>query len=210
MLLGVLLGLAFMSRPQEALFALFPAALLWTAAAPKGDGSRRCASGRRGRLSARLPFLALQAVHSVDSLQPRAVCARRRRRLPGLLHSRWDDTLWSSWHGFLSWTPIAYVALVGTVAYHATLALGLRPRSCIVFVMAWVNGSTADWAAGWSFGGRRFTSCLVLLAPGLALVVIASAAADDRRRGSALAGHRMEPAADRAVCRTACSRPGNT
>jgi hypothetical protein len=37
--------------------------------------------------------------------------------------------------------------------------------------MAWVNGSTADWAAGWSFGGRRFTSCLVLLAPGLALVI---------------------------------------
>ena len=37
--------------------------------------------------------------------------------------------------------------------------------------MAWLNGSTADWAAGWSFGGRRFTSCLVILAPGLALVV---------------------------------------
>ena len=27
--------------------------------------------------------------------------------------------------------------------------------------MAWVNGSTADWAGGWSFGGRRFTSMLV-------------------------------------------------
>ena len=37
--------------------------------------------------------------------------------------------------------------------------------------MAWVNGATADWAAGWSFGGRRFTSMLVMLAPGLALVV---------------------------------------
>jgi hypothetical protein len=45
------------------------------------------------------------------------------------------------------------------------------PALAIVFVMAWVNGSTADWAAGWSFGGRRFTSCLVLLAPGLAFLI---------------------------------------
>ena len=45
------------------------------------------------------------------------------------------------------------------------------PAIGIVFVMAWVNGSTADWAAGWSFGGRRFTSCLVLLAPGLAFLI---------------------------------------
>jgi hypothetical protein len=38
-------------------------------------------------------------------------------------------------------------------------------------VTAWVNGATQDWAGGWSFGGRRFTSVLVLLAPGLALVL---------------------------------------
>ena len=41
----------------------------------------------------------------------------------------------------------------------------------ILFLMAWINAATADWAAGWSFGGRRFTSCLVMLAPGLALVI---------------------------------------
>jgi hypothetical protein len=41
----------------------------------------------------------------------------------------------------------------------------------IVGAMAWVNGATADWAAGWSFGGRRFTSVLVALAPGLALTI---------------------------------------
>ena len=33
------------------------------------------------------------------------------------LRSRWIDTLFSSWHGFLSWTPVAYLAVIGTVAY---------------------------------------------------------------------------------------------
>jgi hypothetical protein len=40
--------------------------------------------------------------------------------------------------------------------------------------MAWVNGSTTDWAGGWSFGGRRFTSTLVMLASGLALAIDAA------------------------------------
>src|SRR5690606_36747631 len=33
------------------------------------------------------------------------------------------------------------------------------------------NGSTQDWAGGWSFGGRRSSSVLVMLAPGVALVI---------------------------------------
>ena len=118
-----------------------------------------------------LALLALQAVHST------ILFSRERFALVGsngyldFVHSRWADTLWSSWHGFLSWTPIAYVALVGTAAYATRRWRWALPALGIVFVMAWVNGSTADWAAGWSFGGRRFTSCLVLLAPGLAFLV---------------------------------------
>ena len=89
-----------------------------------------------------------------------------------LLHSRWADTLWSSWHGFFSWTPIAYVAFVGDVLLRRqAIGGGLSPAILIVLVMAWVNGATADWAGGWSFGGRRFVSVLVVLAPGLACVV---------------------------------------
>ena len=90
------------------------------------------------------------------------------------LQSRWIDTLFSSWHGLLSWSPAVYVAVVGTVALlwrrrtWAALALGL------LVAMAWVNGSTTDWAGGWSFGGRRFTSMLVMLAAGLALAIDAA------------------------------------
>ncbi len=86
-------------------------------------------------------------------------------------HSRWIDTLFSSWHGFLSWTPVAYVALVGTVAYVRRSWRWGASALVILFLTAWVNGATLDWAGGWSFGGRRFSSALVMLAPGLALVI---------------------------------------
>ena len=52
----------------------------------------------------------------------------------------------------------------------------------ILFLMALLNGSTTDWAAGWSFGGRRFVSCMVLLAPGLALTIEALAIRISRQR----------------------------
>jgi hypothetical protein len=88
-----------------------------------------------------------------------------------LLNSRWADTLWSSWHGFFSWTPIAYVAFIATFFWAARNRRWAAAAILIVLVMAWVNGATADWAGGWSFGGRRFVSVLVVLAPGLAWVV---------------------------------------
>ncbi len=169
--LGILLGLAFMTRPQEALFAIFPATLVMCAAAPLPTRIR--ASGRLAGWAflGALPFLAAQALHS------RVLFGREEFTLVGgggyldLLQSRWADTLWSSWHGFFSWTPVAYLAFVAMLFYvvrHRGWAIGTM---LIVLAMAWVNGSTADWAAGWSFGGRRFISVLAVLAPGLALTL---------------------------------------
>ncbi len=166
-----LLGLAFVTRPQEAVFALFPAALLLTAKRPLPERLRAALRLALWALAGAAVFLALQATHSA------ILFSRERFALVGadgyldFLNSRWADTLWSSWHGFLSWTPVAYAAVVGTAAYATRQWRWALPTLAIVFVMAWVNGSTADWAAGWSFGGRRFTSCLVLLAPGLAFLI---------------------------------------
>jgi hypothetical protein len=171
MTLGALLGLAFISRPQEALFALFPAILLFT----EGDSWRT-----RLRVAVRLaawalvgaaPLLAIQAVHSAILFSRENFALVGANGYLDLWHSRWADTLWSSWHGFLSWTPIAYVALIGTVAYATRAWRWTLAALVIVLLMAWINGSTADWNAGWSFGGRRFVSCLVLLAPGLAFAI---------------------------------------
>jgi hypothetical protein len=170
-MLGVLLGLAFITRPQEALFALVPAVLILTTADPLGLRVR--AALRLGALAFAgvAPFLALQAVHSAILFSREPFALVGTDGYIDFLRSRWADTLWSSWHGFLSWAPVAYIALLGTAAYATRRWRWALAAIVIVFLMAWVNGSTADWAAGWSFGGRRFTSCLVVLAPGLAFVV---------------------------------------
>jgi hypothetical protein len=172
--LGVLIGLAFLARSQEALFALFPGLLVLSGAPPAPDRVRAALRLAGWAFVGALPLLLLQTVIGV------ALFARYEYTLWGasgylnLWRSNWAGTLFSSWHGFLSWTPVAYVAVAGTVAYlrrdwrWAASALG------ILLMTAWVNGATQDWAGGWSFGGRRFTSALVMLAPGLAMVIEAA------------------------------------
>jgi hypothetical protein len=170
-MLGILLGLAFITRPQEAVFALFPATLVLTAAAPPADRIRAAVRLASWALAGAALFLALQAGHSAILFSREPFSLVGADGYLDFLHSRWADTLWSSWHGFLSWTPVAYAAVIGTIAYVTRDWRWALATLGILFVMAWVNGSTADWAAGWSFGGRRFTSCLVLLAPGLAFLI---------------------------------------
>jgi hypothetical protein len=172
MALGALLGLAFVTRPQEALFAIFPAMILALATAPWSVRLRGAMRMAGWALVGALPFVLLQAVHSSVLL------SREAFRLTGdaggyldVWNSRWADTLWSSWHGFFSWTPVAYLAALGSVAYIRRHPAWAVSALVLVFAMAWVNGATTDWAAGWSFGGRRFTSVLVMLAPGVALLV---------------------------------------
>ena len=62
--LGALLGLAFVTRPQEAVFALFPAALLLTADAPLSDRVRAAVRLALWALAGAAVFLTLQATHS--------------------------------------------------------------------------------------------------------------------------------------------------
>lgn len=84
------------------------------------------------------------------------------------------EVLFSAWHGFFAWTPVAYVAAAGL------LVLARRNRAwawcgiAVLLSMAWINGSAVDWHGGWAFGGRRFTSTLVVLAPGLAAAIEAA------------------------------------
>ncbi|MEZ5287792.1 MAG: hypothetical protein R2712_23920 [Vicinamibacterales bacterium] len=172
LILGTLIGLAFMTRSQEVLFALYPALLVIAApGTPANVRVRRTLQLAGWAFLGALPWVVLQLAHSY------VLFSRYDYELFGQTgyfnpwQSRWLDTLFSSWHGFLSWAPVAYVAVIGTVAYvrrewrWAAAALG------VLFLTAWVNGATQDWAAGWSFGGRRFSSTLVMLAPGLALAI---------------------------------------
>ena len=83
--------------------------------------------------------------------------------------SRWMDVLFSSRHGLLSWTPIVWVALIGTIAYARRKPLWALPAIAAFVILVWTNGSAHDWSGGWAYGGRRFTSVLAAFAPGLAL-----------------------------------------
>jgi hypothetical protein len=169
--LGALLGLAFMTRPQEAVFALFPATLIFASSETLAMKVRAAARLAGWALLGAAPFLLLQALHSWALLnQERFVLAGEGGYL-NLLGSHWADTLWSSWHGFFAWTPPAYLAFVALFFYAAWNRRWSIAAILIVCVMAWVNGATTDWAGGWSFGGRRFTSVLVVLAPGFALLI---------------------------------------
>ena len=169
--LGMLLGLAFITRPQEAVFALLPAMFVLALPVPARDRLKVAARYAGWGFVGFLPFLLLQLAHSyVLFSRERLVLVGGDEGFLDPFHSRWSETLWSSWHGFLSWTPVAYIALIGTIAYGRRRWPWAAAAVLIVFAMAWINGSTPDLGAGWSFGGRRFVSCLVLLAPGLALI----------------------------------------
>jgi hypothetical protein len=172
LILGALLGLAFLTRSQEALFAIYPGLLLLFAAGVAWPDrmSRALALAGWAFLGA-LPFILLQLGHSYVLFTHYQYNLFGAEGYFNPLRSRWIDTLFSSWHGFLSWTPVAYVAVLGTAAYLRREWRWAVATLVILFLTAWVNGATQDWAGGWSFGGRRFSSALVMLAPGLALVV---------------------------------------
>jgi hypothetical protein len=172
LMLGGLVGAAFLVRPQDVLFALWPAVVTVTMA------GRTVAARGRDLLSlawwaglGTLPALALQAVHSqvVFSQYSYALVGQGGYLDP--FESRWLDTLFSSWHGFLSWHPVAYIAVVGTIALLWRDTRWAVTTLVVLFTMAWISGATQDWHGNGSFGGRRFSSMLVLLAPGLALVI---------------------------------------
>ena len=170
--LGTLLGLAFLARSQESLFAIYPGVVALTAVGVlPGERLRRATRLAVWAFLGALPWILLQLAHSYILFTRYEYDLLGQGGYFNPLRSRWMDTLLSSWHGFLSWTPVAYVAVVGTFAYLRREWRWALSALVILFITAWVNGATQDWAGGWSFGGRRFSSALVMLAPGLAVVI---------------------------------------
>lgn len=173
-IIGSLFGLALLVRPQDALFALFPLASLVRAGA-SGASRGPIVKALAWLLAGFAPFLLLQVVFGWLVMQANQV----PYQLVGgggyldLTSPRWLDVLFSSRHGLLSWTPVVTLALLGTLAYARRDRSWALPALLVFGAMCWINGSTTDWWGGAAFGGRRFTSVLAALAPGLALIVAA-------------------------------------
>jgi hypothetical protein len=96
------------------------------------------------------------------------------------------NTLFSSRHGLLSWTPILWGGFLGflpLVRRRRALAL---PLLVPLVLMTYVNMCSGDWWAGGSFSNRRFDSLLPVLAIGLAAFVEVAWAALRARPEAAL------------------------
>lgn len=193
-LLGLLTGLAMCVRWQNAALLALPALDLTVAA----YRARRGAAGARalGPLALRAAVLGLGALlmASPQMLVWRAVFGVWLLPAPpqGADFVRlWRpfvlETLFSSRHGLLSWTPVLWAGYLGFVPL-----LRRRPAVAAVLVvptvaLTYVNMCSGDWWAGGSFSNRRFDSLLPVLAFGMAAFIESTRAALRRRPLAAVA-----------------------
>jgi hypothetical protein len=97
------------------------------------------------------------------------------------------NTLFSSRHGLLSWTPVFWLCFAGLVL----LTLKNPRRFGILWaplmITTYVNACTGDWWSGGAFSGRRFDSVLPIFALGLAAFLRAAMGFLKRRPSAVLA-----------------------
>jgi hypothetical protein len=96
------------------------------------------------------------------------------------------ETLFSSRHGLLSWTPVLWLGYLGFVLALRRRLPGTLSLLVPLLAMTYVNACAGDWWAGASFSNRRFDSCLPLLAFGLAAALARMRAIVERRPGLAV------------------------
>ncbi|MFN7955116.1 MAG: hypothetical protein U0610_25545 [bacterium] len=168
--LGALSGLTAMVREQDALLMLLPgidAALALGAAIRAGD--------RRGALrTVGLGLAALAAFAVVFA--PQIACYRVLDGTFGPHQEATRKLMWTSpavfgllfsgWHGFFSWSPLAFPGLVGLVWLARRDPRLALPLLAYFALQVWTSSAYASWEAGASFGARRLIATLPVLAVG--------------------------------------------
>jgi hypothetical protein len=185
-LLGLAVGVAMCVRWQNAVFGLLPVIdLVRRLRARELDAAG--AVGRAGALGlaallGMLPQLA--AWKSIFGewllLHPPQGTEFVRLTRPFLL-----ETLFSSRHGLLSWTPVLWAGYLGFVPLLRRRPALAWPLVFPLLLLTYVNACSGDWWAGGSFSNRRFDSLLPVLALGLGAAL--DAAASGLRRHPQLA-----------------------
>ena len=168
-MLGLACGFAMCLRWQNGLLLLLPA---WDAVAA---GRRTRADWPRGaRRGATLVAAALVGA-SPQMAAWKAIYGEWLLRYPphGADFLRLDhpyvlQTLFSSRHGLLSWTPVLWGGYLGFLWLWRRRGPLFWPLLPPLVAMTYVNMCSGDWWAGGSFSNRRFDSLLPLLAVGLA------------------------------------------
>ena len=186
--LGLLLGLAMCLRWQSGVFLLLPAVELARRVLREKLPVRRAglfgallfATVLVGVLPQMLAWKTLYGVfvlpappHGTDFLR--------------LGHPYLLNTLFSSRHGLLSWTPVLWAGFLGFLPLLKRRPALALPLLLPLLVMTWVNVCSGDWWAGGSFSNRRFDGLLPLLALGMAALIESLVRALERRPEMALA-----------------------
>jgi len=165
-LAGLLGGLATVTHVQEALFlALVPAEAVWQLA-HRAWSARRLTGYGLLAIGVALPIVPQLVVDQVIFQQWLPQPA------PNIAfdftHPHLLDLLVSTHHGWLSWSPLVAVALLGLPAVIRRLewlGVGLLLVGIGEF---WINASLSDWWGGNAFGARRMTDQSLLIGLGLA------------------------------------------
>ena len=174
-LLGAWFALIVVVRPEDGVFLVFPLAALLQAPVCRAMAVRDRLRIAAGMAAGAAPLIALQAIALIWLLSAnRFTLAGGDEGYLNFLDARWSDVLFSSRHGLLSWTPFVWIALAGTIAYLRRRPLWAVPALVAFVALVWTNGSAHDWAGGWAYGGRRFTSVLAAFAPGVAVALLAA------------------------------------
>jgi hypothetical protein len=78
------------------------------------------------------------------------------------------NTLFSSRHGLLSWTPVFWLCLLGLIPLIRRNPRRFAILWAPVLIMTYVNACSGDWWSGGAYSNRRFDSLLPVFALGLA------------------------------------------
>lgn len=179
--LGLALGIGMSVRWQNGVYLLLPAVDLLGAAlrreSPAGLVRRGLLIGA-GVVAGILPqMLAWKAIYGQYLLAypPHGADFVRLDR-PFLL-----NTLFSSRHGLLSWTPVFWLCLLGLIPLTRRNPRRFGILWAPVLIMTYVNVCSGDWWSGGAYSNRRFDSLLPVLALGLAAFLEAARAFVRRR-----------------------------
>lgn len=173
--LGLLVGLAALTRLQEVVFAVLPVAEGLAEAARRAR--RRDAAGLLRLLGCFAAATALALVVVSPQIaaniyfygSPLAVYSGQGYLRAGAPFF-WE-ALYASRNGLFVWTPLAYAGVLGLVLAPRG-ARALAAGAGVAFLLVtWVNGSAWAWWSDFSFSNRRFTDATVVFALGLAFAV---------------------------------------
>jgi hypothetical protein len=174
--LGALVGLAILTREQEAVFAL-PLVVEGLVEMVRRVRGRDLGGAARLAGHGVLAVACALVVASPQLIAKQLILGDAFAPGAGPNYMRWSapffwETLYATKNGLFVWTPLAYLGALGLAAGRPGGARALGLTLLLVFAAAtWVNGSAWAYWSDWGFSNRRFVDCTPLFIVGIAFAV---------------------------------------